>query len=442
MMVGGKVINKTTEVTPRPVANGMLLFSTAPDEDADVIASLEFDEPKISSPIYYTISPKVLGYNKYGELIADGVEGVTYTCSDAIGAPNADGSAIEVGGTPAYGTITAHLGDIEVTSPISVVNSEFAIRIKPMILLDNYREYPIEISTIVNGNELKYDSGRFEWTVEDPSVAEINDGVIHGLKEGITKISASLGDFTDETTVKVEIASAHELLQPWTDWTVTSTNLSQDAVLGSDGTISYGFEGKRRADITLAKDVTFYSLPDKVMLDFNTSTPLSYMQFDLRHANVTEENVIKINTEAIPAGSYSIDLLDYVADRTDLLNFPLTVKSISYGPHAYGYVAGSNTITQSLYAVYEHYSSGVEGVCTANRRIGIYGANDGAVVVSAAGIDLVDVTVCNIAGTEVAARRIGIGGGVATVSTGLKPGVYIVKAVGGGETATAKLIIR
>ena len=442
MMVGGTVINKTTETTPRAVANGMMLFSTAPAEDADVIASLRFDDPKLTAPIYFTIQPKVLGYNKYGELIDDDVQGVTFTCTDNVGTPKADGSAIEVSGEDAYGTITAHLGNIEVTEPLSVVNSEFAIRIKPMILLDTHREYPIEISTVVNTKTLQYDPARFNWTVEDPTVAEINNGVLRGLKEGTTKITASLGSFEQETIVKVEVAPQEVMQQPWSDWTVTSTNLSKDATIGADGTISYGFEGKRRADITIAKDVTFYSLPDSIVLDYNTSTRLSYLKVDFRTPEITEENLVQIGTTVIEPGRYRIDLLDLLDDRTDLINFPITLKAISYGPHASGYVSGDNTITQSLYSVYEHSSSGVKKIDSTNRRICIFPAANGAVTVSASGIEMIDVTIYSIAGSEMASHRIGIGGGVATLDTHLTPGVYIVKAAGEGSCATAKLVIR
>ena len=134
MMVGGEIINKTTEASARAVANGWMMFSTAPAEDADVIAALQFEQPNLKSPIYYNVAPNVLGYNKYGELISENVD-VTFTCSEAVGAPSADGKAIEVGGTAGYGTITAHYNGVQVTAPIQVLGTEFAIRLKPMILI-------------------------------------------------------------------------------------------------------------------------------------------------------------------------------------------------------------------------------------------------------------------------------------------------------------------
>ena len=157
---------------------------------------------------------------------------------------------------------------------------------------------------------------------------------------------------------------------------------------------------------------------------------------------MAEPLVKQINIEVMEAGHHRIDLLDYLDDRTDLINFPISVKSISYGPHASGYVAGANTITQRLYSAYEHHSSGVCTVERADSRISLYSAANGAVMVCAAGIDEVAVDIYSIAGACIASRRIAIAGGTAAVDAQLPAGVYIVKAQGGGETTAAKLVVR
>ena len=242
--------------------------------------------------------------------------------------------------------------------------------------------------------------------------------------------------------MKVEVAPQAVMHQSWDGWTVTSTNLSRDASLAADGTISYGFEGKRRAGITLAGDVTFYSIPDRVILDFSTTTTLNIVKVDLRTPSCTGENLVELTTEEMPVGHYQIDLLEYLDSRTDLINFPLSIHSITYSPRASGYIAGDNTITQKLYAVYDHYSSGVEAVEHINGRLSIFPAANGAVMVGAAGIDVVEMSIYGIAGNLVTSRRIDIAGGTATVHTGLPAGIYVVKVQGGDTSATAKLVIK
>ena len=52
LMVQGAVVNKTTEGTPRAVANGWMVYSTAPEEDAATITSIAFLDPAIRVPVY------------------------------------------------------------------------------------------------------------------------------------------------------------------------------------------------------------------------------------------------------------------------------------------------------------------------------------------------------------------------------------------------------
>ena len=441
MMVHGEVINKTTETTPRAVANGMMMFSIAPEEDNDEITTLRFEEPHLKYPIYYTTSPNVLGYNKYGELISESVP-VTYSCSENVGTPNADGSALNLSGTPGLGTVTAHYNGIEVTSVIELQNTEFAIRVKPLILIDNKREYPIEITTEANGVTLQYDSSLFAWEVEDETVAVVENGVLKGLKEGTTKIKATIGSFSDETTVKVEIAPSPLMYQSWNEWTVTSANLSSDAVLSEDGTIAYGFGGKRKAAITMEKDVTICSLPDSLWFEFSTTTPLYYIEMDVRTGLVSSENVITIMPDGIETGSYKVNLLDYIGGPEDIATYPVNIKNIMFSISSKsGYTSGDNSISMKLYGQYGNYTSGVESVAGVESGIKLFPCGEG-IVLGATSIDKVNVSVYSMSGSVMYSRDIEINGGTVRVEPNLPAGAYVVKATGAGETAVCKMIIK
>ena len=440
-MVGGTVINKTTEATPRAVANGMMLFSTAPEEDADVIASLRFETPNLKTPIYYSTSPNVLGYNKYGELISENVD-VTYTCSESVGAPSANGKAIEVGGTPGYGTITAHYNGVEVTVPILVQNSEFAIRLKPMILIDATREYPIEITTVSNGETLTYDPSRFTWEIEDETVVAIENGVLKGLKEGTTKIKATLGAFSDETIVKVEVAPSAVMTQDWNNWTVTGANLSSDAVLAADGTVSFGYSGKRKATIKLEKDAVIYSLPDSVVLEVSTTTPLNDMSLNISTASVPGGSEVLLGEDGIAIGTHKWNLMDYLGGTSDLGNYPVTVKNLLFSLSSKsGYVSGDNTIKANLYAVYSNYVSGLEAVGVETKSVNIIPSGK-SIIVSASNVDVVKVEVYDIAGCVQYSKNVEVNGGRAVLSPAVADGIYLVKVVGGGESAVCKWLCK
>ena len=440
MMVGGEIINKTTEASARAVANGWMMFSTAPAEDADVIAALQFEQPNLKSPIYYNVAPNVLGYNKYGELISENVD-VTFTCSEAVGAPSADGKAIEVGGTAGYGTITAHYNGVQVTAPIQVLGTEFAIRLKPMILIDAKREYPIEITTEVNGETLTYDPSRFTWEIEDESVVSIENGVLKGLKEGTTNIKATLGTFADETTVKVEIAPSAVMTQEWNDWTVTSANLSSNAVLAADGTLAFGYSGSRKATIKLEKDVMVYSLPDSVILEVTTTTPLNDLTVDVRSGAIPGENGVVLGENGVAVGTHKWNLLDCVGGVNDMGSYPLNVKSILYNISSKKseYVLGDNTIKTRLYSVYSNYSSGVESV-GANKSVTVIPAGK-SILVSASCVDVVTVEVYDLAGAVQYSKVVEVNGGRAVLTPALGNGLYIVKVTGAGESAVCKIVL-
>ena len=440
MLVSGKVINKTTEASPRAVANGMMMFSTAPGDESNVITSIAFECPHMKSPICYNYKPNVLGYNKYGELISENVS-ATFTCSENVGVISEDGKTVEVGGNTGYGTITATYNGIQITAPIEMLNTEFAIRVKPLILIDNKREYPIEVTTEIGINTLDYDPAQFTWEIEDESVATIENGMLKGLAEGTTKIKGTIGKYSDETTVKVEIAKSAIEQQTWDGWTVTSANLSADAVLGADGVLSFGYSGKRKATITLEKDIMIYSLPDSVVLEVTNTTPLNDLTVGISTSLLPTTNEVVLGADGIAIGTHRWDLMDCVGGAKDIANYPVSISKLLYNISSKsGYVSGENTISSKLYSVYKSYTSGIEAVNGVSKSVNVYPQN-GNFVVSASGIDVVTVEVYNISGVINYRDVLTVNGGSAVVSPNLAEGMYIIKVTGGGDTAVCKMVV-
>lgn len=118
LYVTDKVINKTTETTPRSVANCLMVFDNAPADDA--VAELRIDTPDeiLSVPVGGTLNPTLLVYNKYGSLIKVMPNGYLLKCSAGLG--KVEASKLIASDTPVYGTITITYGGKEVTYPVSV----------------------------------------------------------------------------------------------------------------------------------------------------------------------------------------------------------------------------------------------------------------------------------------------------------------------------------
>lgn len=451
MLVDGSVINYTTEGTPRAVANGMMLFSTAPEEDRDVIAELRFKETKHIVPTYSSYAPEVLGYNKYGELISEDVP-VTYTCSENVGESSVDGFAINAGYKAATGTITAHYNGALVTAPIEVLQSEVGIRIKPYILIDNKHEYRLEVSSVYNGIEEICDPLLFTWSVEDETVASIENGILKGHKNGETTIKVVLGDFNDETKVKVEIPYKEEMYQTWDGWAVSGSKLTSGSApaLSTDGVVSFDYSGAADANVTLTKDVLFYGLPDSLWLEFTSTTVLQSVKIDIRsNLNYDSNEIVeyKFPTKGSLKANvkHKLDILSVLGDKNDISRYPIIIKSIAFCPRRAGYNSGTNTIRISgLCAKYDSATSGVADVPGDKSRIKVFPnpVTDGVFMISIPGEGCVNVAIYNTTGSLLFNKTLESKGENLTVNSGLSSGIYYVKATWNGTESINTIIIK
>ena len=102
MLVMGEIINRTMEGTPRGVATGWMVEAIG-EEDYE-LASIAFEKHRLDVPSYSTVKPRILGYNRIGELIDEDVQGFELSCDEALG--TASGNAFVAGGQDASGTLT------------------------------------------------------------------------------------------------------------------------------------------------------------------------------------------------------------------------------------------------------------------------------------------------------------------------------------------------
>lgn len=125
LYVGSKVVNKTTESTPRAVANCLLVFDEAPADDATAELRVDIPGDVINLEPGQSISPVLLVYNQYGSLIHTFSYGYTMTCSDGLG--TVDGNTFTASSVPVAGTITIKYDGKEVTRVVSVGGAETGV---------------------------------------------------------------------------------------------------------------------------------------------------------------------------------------------------------------------------------------------------------------------------------------------------------------------------
>ena len=121
------------------------------------------------------------------------------------------------------------------------------------------------------------DNIALSWSVEDNSIASVNEnGVIHGLKNGTTKVYGSIEDITDTLLVIVEIPEVRyndiESNIDVNSWKLTKSGVKNETLnaLGSNGlAVDYTISSSRNAYVKLAKTTSMWSRPDSIEIQLN-----------------------------------------------------------------------------------------------------------------------------------------------------------------------------
>ncbi|MBR5102232.1 MAG: phosphodiester glycosidase family protein [Muribaculaceae bacterium] len=352
MLQGGRIINTTTESNPRAIATAFFLESIAPEDNE--ITEIRFADTNLRLPMYASTVPQMLGYNQYGDIVSTEVTGFTLSIDSDIA--TVDGDEITAGGISGTATITATLNGMTATTNFTTMASQPAISVKPSILVDNH-PWKIDVTATVDNKTYLYDASKLEWNVDDPDIAKVEDGLITGLKNGKTRISCTIGDFTDTDSVTVEISDSPYIYQSWDEsWTIKGSG-AKNFTLSEDGILNYTYSGTRAPYISLKKDITFYSLPDTIGLTFVSSLPIEYILMDLRNNYFTSSNYMKVGgDEGFEPNVEKTIKIDYNAlgGTDNLATFPITIKEIKIVPDKTTATSGEQTLV--LKAFYSHYS--------------------------------------------------------------------------------------
>lgn len=118
LYVTDNIVNKTTETTPRAVANALMLFDNSPSDTNVESVAIDTPDEIISIPVGATYKPELLTYNKYGSLLDVLSTGFTLSCSEGLGSVR--GNTLTTSSKPVFGTITATYGGKSVTHQVSV----------------------------------------------------------------------------------------------------------------------------------------------------------------------------------------------------------------------------------------------------------------------------------------------------------------------------------
>lgn len=309
------LMNAGCETAERSVANGMFAVANLPEAD-NHISQLQAYSPTLRLPQYGVHTPKVLGYNRFGVLLDPNVQGVTLSCDPSVGYIDDNGAFVCLGN----GELRMQKGDAMGTVQIQIVNnSDIRMRLDTAVIYDQ-SDYPIEVITTVGKNDILIHPSVITWAVADPTIATVSeDGILNGLKDGITEIYGSLNGHIDTLVARVAIPATKPLLfDDFLDgfedrWTVSANakwNTSVVADESGKAAIRLNFTGGRNLGLMLTSAQPLFSAPNELKLYI---TPPD---------NLIEKLVISLyaNGREYPA---SVDITSFTPNQPMCITVPL-----------------------------------------------------------------------------------------------------------------------
>ena len=441
------VRNDPSDGKERAVTNGVFAVSNAP-VDNDVV-SIAFEDFKMDMPRYGLYTPRIYAFNKYGVMVSDDYDGATLSCGNELGEVVENGKTLFANGTGTH-LLTATYGDAKAEIIVTIGDGAPSFRLDSVVV-DSYNDYKMEVTALVGDKYMPLDNAALAWTVDDNSIATVNEaGVIHGIKNGVTKVYGTVANISDTILVKVEIPETRykniEDLIDLSTWKLSKTGVKNTSMslLGETGiAVDYTISSTRNAYVKLAKDVTLWSCPDSIVIEMNSGdATIKQITMQMTPCGQKAKNVTI--TPTIVAGEdnrVKLPISDF-AEIADASIYPVTFNAVSI------YLGDAvNTVgrieVKSTEAVYDAIPSGIGGIDNAiadkTKYALIIAPNpvEAGMIVTINATERATYAIYNTAG---ALASKGKGNQINTAN--LATGIYIVTVNDNGVQRSAQLVIK
>ena len=343
------LVNSPSDGHERAVSNGIFVVSNAPDDNtiAEILSTLQYS----ILPKNGVFTPSFMGYNQYGYLIDTNLQGVTLHCDESLG--YIKGTDTFVASGSGSGKLYASYNGIETSIDIVISEPQGLTLRLDSIINDGLYEYPIEVTAIANNESMIISPDVFSWTVQDPAICSVTEGVLKGLANGKTDVYCQLDDFKDTLSVTVQIPGRRNLaIDDFSDassWTVTSSALKDITIVpveqGTEFRYTYG--SGRAPYLQIAKDIYLYSLPDTMRITLNTGETL-VSKIALSMKNNSSKTSTLTEFENIPQNTdyeISIPMNGYFENYRDMSLYPVKFQSLKL------FVTGSSQTAGNQYVL-------------------------------------------------------------------------------------------
>ncbi len=425
----------------RSVGNAVFATVEAPEDNE--IAEIQFMDWAMVFPKYGIYKPTIYGYNKYGVMVDNNVQGYTLSCPAELGEITNDGSTF-FGNGEGYHTLTATYNGLTAAIPVTIESASSAEFKYSEVLLDNYREWPVEVQALFRDEYMPLSAEALVWAASDAAVVTVGaeTGVVKGVKDGSAVITGSVGDFSGTVNLTIECPTDRvmpvEKIVDTEAWTTafTGVGISNQNVtaLGESG-MAFNFtlaSGRSRSITINRSDLKVWSLPDAIRFTVNPgaqkiSTAIMYLRANNGVTKSCTLPALPVNTDT----TVEIPVSDF-ADINDIGIYPIYVNGFNFVLSG-GTVGSEQSIQFSkMEAVYNNSPVGIEDVVAdASDVINITVVED--VITVNESVD--SITLYNLEGQKVAETV------KSNAVTAPAKGSYIVKVTANGQSKAQKVII-
>lgn len=341
VVVDGTQMNHPSDNAERAVGNGVIFYSTAPDDDA--IASIAFEPRAFRVPVLAKFRPAVYAYNQYGLLISHDLDNVTLSCDPEVGTINERGEFVASGKVCAGKIYAEYPGGIKTEQTVMTVSSSYSLDYDTYII-NNRREWPLRMSAPLGRFTYDIDPAVIPWTGADSDIAIYNNGYVRGgALNGTTTLTGTTDNFDGVVTLINQSVDGSSYPFATTDeiasWSIKQTGGSGTKLvpLGTDGwKINYTGTGTARgAGITITPKDKFktFGIPKAISIELNpgnapvTGLNLAYIN---GHGDRGTFHIFKDTTLTADKTIVVTAPFDKIADHNDNTYYPLTFSNLKF----------------------------------------------------------------------------------------------------------------
>lgn len=334
------VRNYCSDGNERAVGNGIFAVVESPADDKE-ITEIRFADWTTRLPVHGHYTPVIHGFNRYGVLVDDNVRDYMLEVAPDEGEIVDEGKALYAS-APGMHALHATYNGISASMAFTVDNDcKFNARLSSL-LIDDVREYPIELSADNGVTLIPVKASTLSWSSADAAVATVSeDGVIKGIADGRTTVTGTIGDqvITINVTVEIPKSPKSNIVENFNsdEWKFTSAGCAAAetgiAPKESGYQINYKVSSTRSMSLTVASatEIPFWSLPERLECEVLSSKPLKNILVKFKDALGT---AYSLTTPAVAAEDryvYTVNLAEQM-DINDIAVYPITFTSLTFYP--------------------------------------------------------------------------------------------------------------